>query len=108
MTFTGRPEDLDRLEGASFGVTASDELRPVAEALVVELGGEPIWVPESARPLYHAALTMGANYLVTLVNDATETPVRSWHRRPIDGAKYGRSYGRNCGRDAGGSNRETR
>jgi len=77
MTFTGRPEDLDRLEGASFGVTAPDELRPVAEALVVELGGEPIWVPESARPLYHAALTMGANYLVTLVNDATDTLARA-------------------------------
>lgn len=70
MTFTGRPEDLDRLTGAAFGVTALEELRPVAESLVVEMGGEPVWVPESARPLYHAALTLGANHLVTLVNDA--------------------------------------
>jgi predicted short-subunit dehydrogenase-like oxidoreductase (DUF2520 family) len=70
MTFTGRPEDVDRLVGASFGVTAPEELRPVAESLVVEMGGEPVWVPESARPLYHAALTVGANHLVTLVNDA--------------------------------------
>ncbi|MDT4893352.1 MAG: hypothetical protein QOE97_2387 [Pseudonocardiales bacterium] len=70
MTFAGRPEDLDRIAGASFGVTADDELRPVAEALVVEMGGEPVWVPESARPLYHAALTIGSNHLVTLVNDA--------------------------------------
>ena len=70
MTFAGRPEDLDRLDGATFGVTAPDELRPVAESLVVEMGGEPVWVPESARPLYHAALTIGSNHLVTLVNDA--------------------------------------
>jgi predicted short-subunit dehydrogenase-like oxidoreductase (DUF2520 family) len=70
MTFTGRPEDLDRLDGAAFGVTAPDEVRLVAEALVVEMGGEPVWVPESARPLYHAALSHGANHLVTLVNDA--------------------------------------
>lgn len=70
MTFTGRPEDLDRLTGATFGVTAPDELRPVAESLVLEMGGEPVWVPESARSLYHAALTVGANHLVTLVNDA--------------------------------------
>lgn len=70
MTFTGRPEDLDRLSGATFGVTTIDELRPVAEALVVEMGGEPVWVPESARPLYHAALTVASNHLVTLVNDA--------------------------------------
>ncbi len=70
MTFAGRPEDLDRLTGATFGVTAADELRPVAESLVLEMGGEPVWVPESARALYHAALTVGANHLVTLVNDA--------------------------------------
>ena len=70
MTFAGRPEDADRVEGATFGVTAPDELRPVAEALVVEMGGEPVWVPEAARPLYHAALTVGSNHLVTLVNDA--------------------------------------
>ena len=70
MTFTGRPEDVDRLLGASFGVTAAEQLRPVAETLVVEMGGEPVWVPESARPLYHAALSIGSNHLVTLVNDA--------------------------------------
>lgn len=84
MTFTGRPEDVDRVEGTTFGVTAPDELRPVAESLVVEMGGEPVWVPEAARPLYHTALTIGANHLVTLVNDAlslldgagTEQPAR--------------------------------
>lgn len=70
MTFTGRSEDLDRLEGASFGVTALDSLRPVAELLVVEMGGEPVWVPEPARALYHAALSVASNHLVTLVNDS--------------------------------------
>jgi predicted short-subunit dehydrogenase-like oxidoreductase (DUF2520 family) len=72
MTFSGTPEDVARLAGASFGVTAPDELRPVAEALVVEMGGEPVWVPEEARPLYHAALASGANHLVTLVTTATD------------------------------------
>jgi predicted short-subunit dehydrogenase-like oxidoreductase (DUF2520 family) len=70
MTFAGRPEDLDRLDGAAFGVTADEALRPVAESLVVEMGGEPVWVPEPARALYHAALSVGSNHLVTLVNDA--------------------------------------
>ena len=70
MTFTGRAEDLDRLDGATWGVTALDELRPVAESLVLEMGGEPVWVPESARPLYHASLTVASNHLVTLVNDS--------------------------------------
>lgn len=70
MTFAGRPEDLDRLAGATWGVTAPDELRPVAESLVLEMGGEPVWVPEPARALYHASLTIASNHLVTLVNDS--------------------------------------
>lgn len=72
MTFTGRPEDLERLAGVSFGVTSLDELRPAAEVLVLEMGGEPQWVDEANRPLYHAALTHGANHLVTLVNEAVD------------------------------------
>ena len=72
MTFTDRPEDLDRLTGVSFGVTAPEPLRPVAEALVVEMGGEPVWIPEPARPLYHAALASGANHLVTLVAQSVD------------------------------------
>lgn len=72
MTFTGRTEDLQRVASCSFGVTAPDELRPVAEALVVEMGAEPVWIDEERRPLYHAALTSGANHLVTQVADSTD------------------------------------
>jgi hypothetical protein len=42
-------------------------LRPVAEALVVEMGGDPVWVAEEHRGLYHAALANGSNHMVTLV-----------------------------------------
>ena len=72
MTFTGRPDDIDKLAGISFGVTAPDSLRLVAEALVVEMGGEPVFIPESQRDLYHAALASAANHLVTLVVQATD------------------------------------
>jgi predicted short-subunit dehydrogenase-like oxidoreductase (DUF2520 family) len=67
MTFTGTPVDVQRLAGCSFGVTAPEELRLAAEALVIEMGGEPEWIDEDKRPLYHAALALGANHLVTLV-----------------------------------------
>jgi len=67
LPFTGTSVDLARLTGVSFGVTAPDVLRPIAEALVVEMGGEPVWVLEELRPLWHAALAHGANHLVTLV-----------------------------------------
>jgi predicted short-subunit dehydrogenase-like oxidoreductase (DUF2520 family) len=72
MTFTGRPDDVNRLTGISFGVTAPEPLRPVAEALVLEMGGEPSWIEEERRPLYHAALAGGANHLVTLVVEAMD------------------------------------
>jgi predicted short-subunit dehydrogenase-like oxidoreductase (DUF2520 family) len=72
MTFTGRPDDVDRLTGVSFGVTAPDSLRPVAEALVVEMGGEPVFIAEEHRDLYHAALASAANHLVTLVVESAD------------------------------------
>jgi len=72
MTFTGTSIDLARLSGCPFGVTAPDQLRPVAEALVVEMGGDPVWVNEGSRVLYHAALAHGANHLVTLVTQTLE------------------------------------
>jgi predicted short-subunit dehydrogenase-like oxidoreductase (DUF2520 family) len=72
MTFTGTPVDVQRLAGCTFGVTAPDELRLAAEALVIEMGGEPEWIEERARPLYHAALALGANHLVTLVAQAMD------------------------------------
>lgn len=72
MTFTGTSVDLSRLRGAAFGVTAPGPLRPIAEALVLEMGGEPVSVPEESRALYHAALAAGANHLVTLVAQARD------------------------------------
>ena len=72
MTFTGTRVDLARLAGACFGITAPEPLRPVAEALVLEMGAEPQWVAEEARALYHAALANGANHLVTLVAQSAD------------------------------------
>lgn len=72
MTFTGTSVDLARLEDCPFGVTAPEPFRPVAEALVVEMGGEPVWVPEEARPLYHAGVAFGANYLMTIVTTSLD------------------------------------
>ncbi|WP_410656164.1 Rossmann-like and DUF2520 domain-containing protein [Amycolatopsis sp. lyj-112] len=75
MTFTGRAEDLERLAACSIGVTATagDEAAwNVGEALTVEMGAEPVRIPDEARALYHAALAHGANHLMTLVADCAE------------------------------------
>ena len=67
MTFTGRDDDVERLRGTCFGVTAPEVLRPAAEALVIEMGGEPVFIAEEHRDLYHAAIAGAANHLITLV-----------------------------------------
>jgi len=72
MTFTGTSMDLVRLADCCFGITAPETLRAVAEALVLEMGAEPVWVREQDRPMYHAGLAHGANHLVTLVAQATQ------------------------------------
>jgi predicted short-subunit dehydrogenase-like oxidoreductase (DUF2520 family) len=73
MTFTGSDEDVSRLSGACFGITAADEVgRAIAQSLVLEIGGEPFGVGEEDRQLYHAALAHGGNHLITVVLDAVE------------------------------------
>ncbi|MGH3929100.1 MAG: Rossmann-like and DUF2520 domain-containing protein [Pseudonocardiaceae bacterium] len=78
MTFTGRCEDVARLSTACVGVTVADETGwSVGEALVLEMGAEPVRVPPQSRPLYHAALAHGANHLATLVRDAVDVLERA-------------------------------
>ena len=72
MTFTGTSLDLARLVGCSFAVTAPSPVLPIGQALVVEIGGEPVVLAEEARGLYHAALAHGANHLVVLVAQAAQ------------------------------------
>ncbi len=82
MTFSGEETDLDRLVGTSVAVTAPDALRPVGEVLALEIGGEPVWVSEALRPLWHAGLAHGANHLTTLVGQAVDLLVRAGIEQP--------------------------
>jgi predicted short-subunit dehydrogenase-like oxidoreductase (DUF2520 family) len=82
MTFTGRADDADKLAGISFGVTAPTVLRPAAEVLVMEMGGEPVFIAEADRGLYHAALAGAANHLVTQVVQAEDLLTRAGVAQP--------------------------
>ena len=70
MTFTGTSLDLDRIAGATWAVTAPAPFVPIAQALVVEMGADPVVIADDARPLYHAALVHAGNHAVTLVAQA--------------------------------------
>ncbi|HST73430.1 DUF2520 domain-containing protein [Kocuria sp.] len=72
MTFTGLSLDLARLNDCSFGITAPAPVLPIAQALVVEMGAEPVVVAEADRALYHAALAHGANHLMTVAGQSMQ------------------------------------
>jgi predicted short-subunit dehydrogenase-like oxidoreductase (DUF2520 family) len=67
MTFTGDESDVERIIECPFAVTSAEQFRVVAEALVLEIGGVPIWVHDADRIRYHAALTHASNHLNTLI-----------------------------------------
>lgn len=71
MTFTGTSLDHTRLSDAIFAISAPAGVLPIAQALAVEMGGEPILVANADRPAYHAALVHGANHLVTALTQAS-------------------------------------
>lgn len=72
MSFTGLSLDIARLADCMFGVTADAIVLPVAQALVVEMGGEPAVIAEADRGTYHAALAHASNHLVTLTAQSAQ------------------------------------
>lgn len=72
LPFTGTTVDLPRLRQSTIAVTAPAPIRPVGQALVVEMGAEPIDVAEADRPLYHAAITHASNHSITILSEAME------------------------------------
>lgn len=72
MTFSGMSLDLQRLNASAFAVTADQDVLPVAQALAVEMGGEPVVVEEQHRGAYHAALAHASNHLNILTAQSSE------------------------------------
>jgi predicted short-subunit dehydrogenase-like oxidoreductase (DUF2520 family) len=63
----------DTFAGAAAAVDGSTpRAQSVARALATVLGMRPVHVPAAQRPLYHAAASMAANYLVTLESAAEQ------------------------------------
>jgi len=70
MTFTGASNDVDRIVGCPFAITTTEELLPIAAALVLNMGGREYIVDEDNRAIYHAALSHAANHSSIVVNQA--------------------------------------
>ena len=70
MTFTGSSIDIGRLAGTYFAVTAPAPVQTIGQALVVEMGGEPVLVAEADRAAYAEAIETAATFSSAIVDQA--------------------------------------
>jgi predicted short-subunit dehydrogenase-like oxidoreductase (DUF2520 family) len=72
LTFTGTSLDLARLPETHFAVTAPTPVLPIGQALVVEMGGEPVIVAEADRAAYAEAIVTATTFSRSIVAQATD------------------------------------
>ncbi len=71
VSFTGTTIDLSQLVGAYFAITAPGPVQPIGQALVVEMGGEPIVVAEGDRAAYAEAIATATSFSSAIVDQAS-------------------------------------
>lgn len=71
LEFTGTSLDLVRLAESYFAVTAPTPVLPIGQALVVEMGGEPVVVAEEDRPAYAEAIATATTFSRSIVAQST-------------------------------------
>lgn len=72
QSFADAVMGVRQLPGSPCSVEGAEELLPLAEGLVTDLGGIPFRITAEHKALYHAAACVASNYLVTLVDTASE------------------------------------
>jgi predicted short-subunit dehydrogenase-like oxidoreductase (DUF2520 family) len=68
QSFSSIDNAIQNIPSSYFGITADTKTRKQAEAIVLALGGKPIYISDKQKPLYHAAACVASNYLVSLLN----------------------------------------
>lgn len=71
MSFTGTTMDLSRMVDSYFAVTAPAPVLPIGQALVVEMGGEPLVVSEADRAAFAEAISTAVSFSTAIVDQAT-------------------------------------
>ena len=70
MHFTGTSLDLRRMKESFFAVSAPQVALPIVQALVIEMGAEPIVIEASGRESYSEAIEVASNFSAMIVNQA--------------------------------------
>lgn len=70
MRFTGTSLDLNRIKESYFAVSAPAVALPIAQALVIEMGAEPVVIDKNQRASYAEAIAVASNFSAMIVNQA--------------------------------------
>jgi predicted short-subunit dehydrogenase-like oxidoreductase (DUF2520 family) len=70
MAFTGTTIDLVRLRESYCAVTAPAAVQPIGQALVVEMGAEPLIIAEADRATYAEAIATATSFSAAIVDQA--------------------------------------
>lgn len=70
MSFTGTSVDLGRIRESFFAVSAPTVALPIAQALVIEMGAEPLVISDELRPNFAEAVAVASNFSAMIVNQA--------------------------------------
>ncbi len=70
MVFTGTSLDLVRLRECFCAVTAPTAVLPIGQALVVEMGAEPVVIAEADRASYAEAIETATSFSAAIVGQA--------------------------------------
>lgn len=71
ITFTGTSMDLRQLPASFAGVSAPAPVLPIAQALAVELGCEPVVIGEDDRAAYAEAVATASEFSRSIIAQAT-------------------------------------
>ena len=71
ISFTGTSIDLRQLQGAFAAVSAPAPVLPIAQALAVEIGCEPVVIAEEHRAAYAEAVATVSDFSHAIVGQAT-------------------------------------
>ena len=72
LAFTGTSIDLVRLRDAWCAVTAPAPVLPIAQALVVEMGAEPVVIADDDRPAYAEAIAAASQFSTVIIGQAVD------------------------------------
>ncbi len=71
IAFTGTSMDLRVLRDSHAGVAAPAAFLPIAQALAVEMGCEPVVIPEEARTAYAEGIATASTFSRSIVRQST-------------------------------------